>query len=107
MPFLQVSNNARGNLVLPYTPGDATLTITAGTGALFPQSGTFHVTKWASIYETPYEDSNRQILEISSITGDVLTISDSTSEGTSDSASLLGARVALLLTAGVIKEIQD
>ena len=42
--FLQVANRATSTLLTTIAASDTSLTVASGDGALFPSSGTFHVT---------------------------------------------------------------
>ena len=104
--WLKTSNNARTTLAVAIGSSDLSVEVFLGDGSLFPQSGRFRITIWSADYSTPKEDVGMEILEVSSISGDVMTVSSRASESTTASAHSIGDNVALLVTSGYIEEMQ-
>ena len=104
--MLKVSNNARANLTSAISDSSTTITLTTGKGALFPTTGNFRVTVWSSTKASPGDDSGMEIIEISARSGDTLTIDSRAKEDTTQSDHAIGDKVGLLVTKGIIEEMQ-
>ena len=105
--FLKAANNYRTTLSAEISAIATSMTPVSIVGA--PTTFPFRLTIWDStIYgkANPSLDPGMEIVEVSSETGGVFTISRE-AEGTTGSVHPAGSNVALLLTAGMIKQIQD
>jgi hypothetical protein len=106
MAFLKVANNARTELSASITALSLTCNVTSGTGDLFPTTGDFLITIWNSLYTSPGDDSNMEIVKVTARTGDEFTI-ERAQDGTTATAHAADSRVALLITKAYIEELQD
>ena len=90
------TNNAATNLAASITSGDTSLTVTAGTGSLFPNPGAsdYFLITLIGISGTPIE-----IVKCTARTGDTMTIVRG-QEGTTPSGFNGGDQVQLRITAG-------
>ena len=90
--FLVPKNNARSRLLTASLISAATITLPSGDGSKFPTT-------------YPYNISiELEILQVSNNASDVLTVTHA-QEGTSDSAHPINSRVALLVTAKAISDL--
>lgn len=86
------ANNARSTLASPVASGDASCTVTAGTGALFPSlSGSDHFRATLS------DSTHNEIVDVTARSTDTFTITRA-QEGTSAHDFAAGATIALLIT---------
>ena len=90
MAYLKVKNRAASALAADITATATSLSVTAGEGAKFPDSGDFHIT---------IED---EILKCTARTTDTLTVTRA-QEGTTAAAHSAGKSVELRITAGVLE----
>jgi hypothetical protein len=100
-------SDAHANLaysILTSSPGHAgnVLTVTAGTGAIFP-AVPFNCTVWpASVIPT---STNAEIVRVTNVVGDSFAITRA-QEGTSAKNLLVGFQIANTITAKVITDIE-
>lgn len=93
------ANNAQSTVASMVGPGDTTIQVASGEGALFPSPGGgdyFRVTLTQAGAESSWE-----ILTCTARSGDVLTVTRA-QEGTSAATWAVGSKVELRLTAGVL-----
>ncbi len=103
--WLQTKNNAADVLAGYVAPGDGSIEVTDAASE-FPGSFPYRLTVWdAESYADPGEDPDMEIVEVSSATGNVLAVSRGL-EGTGASEHASGNAVRLLLTAGIIGQMQ-
>ena len=88
MAYLKIKNRAVSALAADITSTATSLSVTAGDGAQFPDSGNFNIT---------IED---EILQCTAISTDTLTVTRA-QEGTTAAAHTAGKAVELRITAGV------
>lgn len=81
--------------------GAGTVNVVDGTKLTFPTRATI----WSASYASPYSDSNREIVEITDITGNALTITRA-QESTSDNTHPSGSQVAILITEEMWEQLQ-
>lgn len=81
--------------------GAGTANVVDGTKLTFPTRATI----WSSSYASPYSDSNREIVEITAITGNALTITRA-QESTSDNTHPSGSQIAILITEEMWEQLQ-
>lgn len=101
-----VKNNAKTELDDTIEDASTTISVPLGYGTLFPD-GDFVVTVWNVLYASPGDDSQREIIYISTRSGDVLTIGARAQEGTSQVNHAIGDHIALLFTAGTWDQVVD
>jgi microcystin-dependent protein len=101
-----VTNNAKTELDAIINDGSTTITVPSGYGAVFPD-GDFVVTVWGAEYASPGDDVGREIIYISTRSGDTLTIGARAQEGTSQVDHAVADHIALLFTAGTWDQIVD
>lgn len=92
----QFANNAVTTLSANLSASALSINVT--DGSIFPSTGTFRITLWGVNYSSPKKDENQEIVEISSRSGNVLTVRSRGKESTSGVAHLQYDNVALLLT---------
>ena len=90
MAYLKIANRVVSALAADITSTATSLSVTAGEGAKFPDSGDFHIT---------VED---EILKCTARTTDTLTVTRG-QEGTTAAAHIAGKSVELRITAGVVE----
>ena len=90
--FLQVANRATTTLASTITADATSLSVASGAGALFPSSGTFHIT------------IDSEILACTSRSSDTLTVTRA-QESTSAAEHLAAATVTLNVTAKALSDI--
>lgn len=101
MSFLKVKNRVYSTLASGISDSDLSLTVATGEGALFPLTYPFHVT--ICIKGDP--ETNIEIVECPSRTGDVLTIVRA-QEGTAAVSHSADELVELRITAEIITRLQ-
>jgi hypothetical protein len=94
--FLKAQNFASSSLAVPLTSAQLTLTVATGQGALFPSSGTFHAIV-----------ANTEIVECTSRTGDVLTITREQEDTTAAASYPVGSSVRMTVTAEYMTQVQE
>ena len=105
--FLQTKNNAKSTSTeLDNTDDPVTFDVDGGHGARFPDTadGPFRVTVWSTAYADPADDTDMEIMEVTSRTTDSLTATRA-QEGTSKVAHSGTVNVAALDTSGLREEI--
>ena len=103
--WLQTKNNAADVLAGYVAPGDGSIEVTDAASE-FPGSFPYRLTVWdAESYADPGDDPGMEIVEVSSATGNVLAVSRGL-EGTAAGEHASGGAARLLLTAGIIGQIQ-
>lgn len=98
------ANNAQSTVASMVGPGDTTIQVASGEGALFPSPGGgdyFRVTLTQAGAESSWE-----ILTCTARSGDVLTVTRA-QEGTSAATWAVGSKVELRLTAGVLWPLES
>lgn len=85
--------------------GAGTLAVTAGTGARFPSAGNFPCVIWDAAYSNPQLDTSRELVLCTSRSTDTLTITRA-QEGTSAKAWDSGSKVAMVISAALITQIE-
>ena len=90
--FLQVANRATTTLASTITADATSLSVASGAGALFPSSGTFHIT------------IDSEILACTSRSSDTLTVTRA-QESTSAAEHLAAATITLNVTAKALSDI--
>lgn len=104
--FLRKKNNAKTSInQVGGLDAIATSLIVADASQL-PDSGDFLITIWdKATYPDPTDDSNREIIKVTNVSGNTLTI-ERGQEDTSPSAHSNGHAVEMLITAGTFQEIE-
>lgn len=98
-------NFAYGTLASSLSSEATSMTLESGQGARFPATGTFINVIWGAQYATPLDDSAREIITATFSSGDTFTISRG-AEGTTAQAWAAGSKVAHVITAGKIRELE-
>ena len=105
--FLQTANNFLTTVATGIDDNDLSLVVSSVTGA--PAAYPYRLTIWnATVYgrSNPNLDPDMEIVEVSNAVGTTLTITRA-KEDTSAAAHVAGSQVALLVTSGIIEQIQD
>lgn len=103
--WLQTRNNAADVLTAEVGAGDTSLEV-SDAASEFPGSFPYRLTVWdAESYADPGDDPGMEILEVSSSEGNVLDVTRG-AEGTPAVEHSPGDAVRLLLTAGIIEQMQ-
>lgn len=103
-PFLQINNNSYSTLNGGISTGATTLTV--NSASTFPATGNFRCTIWNKLtYPDPTNDSNMEIITVTGVSGNTFTIVKA-QEGTSDNNHNNGDEIELLVTAGVLSEVE-
>lgn len=107
MSFLLKKNCARTIIDQSGGISASDLTVTVKDASGFPTSGDFLVTVWnKTTYPDPCDDSNKEILRVTSVAGNVFTISRGQEDTSPHSHSNTHA-VEMLITAGTFEELED
>jgi len=103
--WLKATNWAKTTIPLGVSSSDTTVTCASGT---FDTGDTLSLPFNAVIWDgtDPYTDTSREIVKVTNIVGNVLTI-DRAEEGTSSGTHLANCNIAILVSAGYIDQIQD
>ena len=112
--MLKKKNFAKSTIATVGGINDTALTfdLSAGDGSIFPAVGAgnlFRLVIWSALYSSPEEDANREIIECYRSAGDTIVIADVAYRGmesTSAQSWDYGANVALVITAGVLEELE-
>lgn len=105
MAFLKKKNNARSTLTEAISASDIVLIVT--DASVFPDTPEFVLTIWnKSRFPDPSDDSTTEIIKVTNINGNILTI-ERGQEDTSPRSHSSGHSIELLITAGQLKEISD
>ena len=81
--------------------------LTVGDGGKFPSTQPFLITIWdKAIFPDPTDESGMEIVKCTNRAGNVLTIVRG-QEGTTDQAHTNGEAVEMLITAGILQELND
>lgn len=102
---LKNKNFAKSTLASGITSGATSLTVAVGDGTKFPSTGSFRAVIWGSAYSSPTNDSTREIVTVTAVTGDVLTITRA-AESTTAKAWLTADHIAHVISAGKIDELE-
>jgi len=103
---LKNKNYAASQLAIQLLIGGGSLTVSAGEGALFPDGAVqFRLVLWSQAYGSPLQDTTREIVNATNRAGDVITITRA-QEGTAAKQWEINDRVALIITAGKIDELE-
>lgn len=101
----QLKNNAKTSLSNNITAIATSLVVS--DASKFPNGGNFLITIWDNnAYSDPGDDSNMEILKVTAVSGSVFTIQRA-QEGTSAKAHFSGDMIAMLITAGIVEEVQN
>lgn len=93
-----MKNFAKATLAQPYTASATTITLTSGGGAKFP-AVPFNATWWNSTdYGDPADDPFVEIVTVTSISGDILTVTRAAESTTATSKNLNGKTYSLSQT---------
>lgn len=107
--FLKVQNNAESTLAEDLTDIETGIDVQTGDGALFPTPGTagFYATIWnEDQYPNPGDDPDMEIVWVSGISTDTLTVTRG-QLGTTGVAHSTGHTIALLVNERHIEELQE
>ncbi len=99
-------NFAKSTLLSGIGAGDLSLTVAAGHGVRFPQTGTFIAVIWSSTYTNPSDDIAREVVHCELSAGDTFTIVRA-QESTLAKAWSAGDKIIHTITAGKIQELED
>jgi hypothetical protein len=103
--FLKVKNNASSTLNGAVTASATTIVVTSASS--FPTTGNFHVTIWdIDNYTDPGLDPNMEIVKVTSVSGNTFTVVRG-QESTTGVEHSDGDNIQLLMTAGVIEDIEE
>lgn len=103
--ILKKENFAASRLASGIGASETSLTLAAGQGALFPQSGPFRAVIWGANYTSPASDPSREIVEAALGSADTFTISRAR-EGTTAGPWSASSNIALTITRGVLDEYE-
>lgn len=104
MAFLKKKNCAKTTLSGAMTAGQTTMTV--ADASVFPSSGDFLVTIWnKSSFADPCNDSNMEIVKVTNVSGNLLTITRA-QESTTGVTHSSGHAVEQLITAGTFEELE-
>lgn len=102
--FLQIKNNAYSTLASGVSTGATSLVV--ANSALFPLTGNFRCTIWNKVYYPDCSlDPNMEIITVTNVSGTTFTVVKA-QEGTGDNNHSLGDNIELLVTAGVLSELE-
>src|ERR1017187_7410811 len=99
-------NFAKSTLSTGYTSGVTSIVLTTGGGALFPAPSFNAVWYDATTYSSPADDPDREIVRVTNIATDTLTVVRA-QEGTSDLNHNTGGKTYLLVAGPTAKLIAD
>ncbi len=103
--WLRTKNNAADLLAADVEAGDTQIEV-SDAASEFPTGFPYRLTVWdADTYPDPGDDPGMEILEVSSSAGNVLDVTRG-AEGTGAGEHASGDAVRLLLTAGIIEQMQ-
>ncbi len=105
MGLLKNENYAESTLGANILIGDLALDVATGEGSLFPATGYFMLAIWGSGYASPALDSTRELVKATLTAGDTFAITRG-QEGTSAKGWSISDKVALVLTAGKLDELE-
>lgn len=100
--WLKPKNWARTTLAAELASGATSITVADGSVLAYPT----RLTIWSASYSSPFSDSNHEIVEVTNISGNTLTITRA-QEGTTDNTHPNGSFIALHMTAGMYDQLQD
>lgn len=104
--WLQTRNNAHDILAADVLAGDATIEVTTAA-TQFPATYPYRVTIWdAATHADPGDDPGMEIVQVTGRAGNVLSVTRA-QEGTAAAAHTAGDVVRLLVTAGMVQQVQD
>jgi len=107
VPFLLKNNNAKTIINQIGGINSSDLTVVVADTSQFPITGDFLVTIWDSAtYPNPCEDNNTEIVKVTGVSGNILTI-ERGQEDTVGVAHANGQATQMLITAGHFEEIQN
>lgn len=102
---LKNKNFAKSTLAANITSGATSLTVATSDGAKFPSTGSFRAVIWGASYSSPTNDITREIVTVTVVAGDVLTITRAV-ESTAAKAWSSSDQIAHVITAGKIDELE-
>jgi len=108
--LLKKTNFSKGALNAGITNVATSFTLQSGQGSIFPATGAgnpFRGVFWSASYSTPEQDTSREIVECYRSSGDVFTVVTRGAEGTTAKAWSSSDNFALVLTTGVLSEIES
>ncbi len=94
---------AKSTLGAAIAPTDTALTVAAGDGVKFPQSGNFMAVIWGASYSSPSDDPDREVVMMSLSSGDSFSVTRA-QEGTATAAWNVGDHIAHTITAGTFSD---
>ena len=104
--WLQTRNNSHDVLAADVLAGDATIEVTTAA-TQFPAAYPYRVTVWdAATHTDPGDDADMEIMQVTGRAGNVLNVTRA-QEGTAAAAHTAGDVVRLLVTAGMVQQVQD
>ena len=104
--WLQARNNSHDVLAADVLAGDATIEVTTAA-TQFPAAYPYRVTIWdAATHADPGDDADMEIMQVTGRAGNVLNVMRA-QEGTAAAAHTAGDVVRLLVTAGMVQQVQD
>ena len=106
MAYLKNKNFAKSTLAANVAAGSSFLTVLAGTGSKLPSSGNFRAVIWSVNFSNPSDDINREIVTATLSSGDTFDIVRA-EEGTVAFSWKTGDKIAHIITAGKIDELED
>ncbi|MDA8324979.1 MAG: tail fiber protein [Nitrospiraceae bacterium] len=101
--MLQKKNFSKSTLGAAITNTAMSLTVAAGDGVKFPQSGNFMAVLWGAAYSGPDQDPNAEIVLAAYSSADAFTITRAR-EGTTAGAWNSGDHIAHVVTAGTFSD---
>lgn len=102
---LKNKNFAKSTLASGITSGATSLTVATGEGVRFPATGSFRAVIWGASYSSPTNDTTREIVTVTGVAGDVLTIVRA-AESTTAKAWSTSDQIAHVITGGKIDELE-
>lgn len=107
MAFLRKKNCARTTINQDCGLNASALSVTVADASELPDSGDFLVTVWnKTSFPDPCDDPNTEILKVTDVTGNILTI-ERGQEDTVAKYHANGQAVEMLITAGTFEEIEN
>jgi hypothetical protein len=107
MAFLKKKNCARTTINQVGGLNATDLSVTVSDASQLPSSGDFLVTIWdKTSFPDPCDDSNTEIVKVTDVSGNVLTIVRG-QEDTTGKVHANGQAVEMLITAGTFEELED
>jgi hypothetical protein len=104
--FKQVANNAQSTLASNINNSTTSIDVASGHGSRFPTPGnSYYCTIWnAATYADPFDDSNREVVLVTAISTDTMTVTRG-QLGTSGVAHNSGEAIRLLIMASAVSDL--